>query len=636
MRSIRLLIVAVLLAVLPPTAVFTSAAPAASAPTIPQTVPALRTWTARSGGFSFGAQSRVVVDPAYASQLTGDAKTFAEDLSALEGRTVCVVQGKAAAGDITLTLGGTTLPTEGYTITVGSSITIKGGTSTGEFWGTRTVLQLLHQSPTIPAGTAEDWPVKAERGLMIDTGRRFFPLDWVENQIRDMSYLKMNYLHLHLSDTFGFRLESSTHPEVTSPEHYSKQELADIIALGNAYHVTVVPEIDMPGHMDAILKGELSVGKDYRLKDSSGKASDSFIDLSIPAARTLMSDLIEEYLPLFTSSEYWHLGADEYVTDYSAFPQLLSYARANYGPNTTAKDTYYGFINWANDIVHAGGKTMRMWNDGIKPGDGTIEPASDIIVEYWTNSGLTPQQLIDVGHTVANESWTPTYYVYGGGKPDTRWMYESWNPGMFERRYSINDPSKNLGSVIHVWCDTPTAETLDQTAAGLLYPMRDLAQMTWGPRPVSTYAAFVPIMDAIGRNPLWPGTGEPSGAINGVGSGRCIDIPGADNADETQLQLYDCNGTPAQIWSRPSDGTIRAMGKCMDVRGATTADGTEVQLNSCDRTSSAQQWTYDPATSELKALGRCLDAYGAGTANGTKLILYTCQGRSNQQWKMPS
>ncbi|GAB3963274.1 hypothetical protein GCM10029978_020540 [Actinoallomurus acanthiterrae] len=536
MRSIRLRIVAVLLAALPPTAVLTSAAHAASAPTTPQTVPALQKWTAGSGGFSFSAQSRVVVDPAYAAQLTGDAKTFATDLSALEGRTVRVVQGSPAAGDIGLTLGGSGLPAEGYTMTVASSITIQSGTLTGEFWGTRTVLQLLRQSPTVPAGTARDWPAKAERGLMIDTGRRFFPLDWVENQIRDMSYLKMNYLHLHLSDTFGFRLESSTHPEITSPDHYSKQDIANLIALGNAYHVTVVPEIDMPGHMDAILKGELSIGKDYRLKDSSGNASGSFIDLSIPAARSLISDLIKEYLPLFTSSRYWHLGADEYVTDYNAYPQLLKYARDNYGPNATAKDTYYGFINWADDIVRAGGKTMRMWNDGIKSGDGTIKPASNIIVEYWTNSGLTPQQLIDAGHTVANESWTPTYYVYGGAKPDTRWMYESWNPDLFERSNTINDPSKNLGSLIHVWCDNPAAETLDQTAAGIKYPLRDLAQMTWGsPKPVATYAAFIPIMDAIGRNPQWPGTRIPGDLAQGrpttASSTETPDFPAAYASD---------------------------------------------------------------------------------------------------------
>lgn len=78
------------------------------------------------------------------------------------------------------------------------------------------------------------------------------------------------------------------------------------------------------------------------------------------------------------------------------------------------------------------GKTTRMWNDGIKAGDGTITPHADILVEYWYSYGLTPQQLAAAGHTVANESWTPTYYVLGGAKPDTKWMYETWTPDTFE------------------------------------------------------------------------------------------------------------------------------------------------------------------------------------------------------------
>ena len=310
MRSLRILPAAALVAVVVPVSVAAApqAAHAASGP--PQTVPAVRTWSAGSGSYAWGTASRVVVDPAYATQLQGDAATFATDLSALEGRTVGVAQGTAGPGDIALTLGGSQ-PSEGYTMTVGTSISIQGSTTTGEFWGTRTVLQLLHQSPTIAAGTATDAPDKSERGLMLDTGRRFFDVAFVENQIRDMSYLKMNYLHLHLSDTYGFRLESTTHPEITSPQHYSKQDVANIIALANQYHVTVVPEIDMPGHMDAILSAELGIGHDYRLKDSSGTASSSFIDLTIPGARQLISDLITEYEPLFTNSPYWHLGADE-------------------------------------------------------------------------------------------------------------------------------------------------------------------------------------------------------------------------------------------------------------------------------------------------------------------------------------
>ncbi|MBS2551884.1 family 20 glycosylhydrolase [Catenulispora sp. NL8] len=692
MRSLRMLPAAALIAaVIPVSAVVaphtaqaaTHVAAAASGP--PQTIPAVRTWTAAtgsgSGSYAWTAASRVVIDPAYAGQLQGDANTFATDLSALEGRVVGVAQGQAGPGDIALTLGGHQ-PTEGYTMTVGSSVSIQGSTTTGEFWGTRTVLQLLHQGPTIAAGTATDSPDKSERGLMLDTGRRFFDVAFVENQIREMSYLKMNYLHLHLSDTYGFRLESDTHPEITSPQHYSKQDIKDIIALANQYHVTVVPEIDMPGHMDAILSAELGIGHDYRLKDSSGNASSSYIDLTIPGARQLISDLINEYEPLFTNSPYWHLGADEYVTDYSSYPQLLTYAQQNYGATATAKDTFYGFVNWADGIVRAGGKTMRMWNDGLKSGDGTIAVNPDIIVEYWSNTGLSPQQVIDAGHTIANEAYTPTYYVYGGPKPDTTWMYESWNPDLFDGSATITNDAANLGSLIHVWCDSPGAETEDQTAEGIKYPMRDLAQMTWNtPKLVPTYAAFVPIMDAVGRDPLYPkptiagdlAQGKPTTAS----SIETPDFPAA-NATDADLSTRWSSQYVDPTWLQVDLGSVQTVNRV--VLAWETAYGKDYQIQlSNDGTNWTTVYTRANGTGGTETLtfpnatGRYLRMYGtargtqygyslwefeafndansgvrgthtvttgsqalddpaSSTATGTQLITWGLQGGKNQQW----
>ncbi|WP_344665087.1 ricin-type beta-trefoil lectin domain protein [Catenulispora yoronensis] len=120
--------------------------------------------------------------------------------------------------------------------------------------------------------------------------------------------------------------------------------------------------------------------------------------------------------------------------------------------------------------------------------------------------------------------------------------------------------------------------------------------------------------------------------ITGVGSNRCIDIPGANNADGTQLDIFTCNGTAAQAWTY-SGGTVQAMGKCLDVRGASRHDKTPVQVFTCNGTD-AQRWTYDARTGELKTLGKCLDASGAATGDNTPLILYTCNKGTNQQWRL--
>lgn len=240
------------------TALLPAVVPAQAATAVPRTVPALRQWTPASGGFVLAASTRVLVDPAYTASLDDDARQFAADLGLLTGTTPAVATGTPAgalAGDIVLTLGSTDsqLGDEGYSLTSGPALTIKARTDTGAFYGTRSVLQLLRQSPSVPGGTARDWATKSERGLMVDVGRKYFTLDWLRQEIREMAHLKMNYLHLHLSDDKGFRIESTTHPEVVSAQRYSKREIADLIAYAARYHIMVVPEIDAPGHMAPVI-----------------------------------------------------------------------------------------------------------------------------------------------------------------------------------------------------------------------------------------------------------------------------------------------------------------------------------------------------------------------------------------------
>lgn len=143
--------------------------------------------------------------------------------------------------------------------------------------------------------------------------------------------------------------------------------------------------------------------------------------------------------------------------------------------------------------------------------------------------------------------------------------------------------------------------------------------------PVSTSAAPTPSATPTAPRP---------GPVTGVGSGRCLNIPGGNPADGTQLELLSCNNTAAQSWTY-TNGTLQAAGKCLDVRGADRSDRTPVQIFACNGTA-AQRWKYDPQTGELQTLGKCLDASGAGTADHTPLILYTCHQSDNQKWHMAS
>jgi PKD repeat protein len=123
------------------------------------------------------------------------------------------------------------------------------------------------------------------------------------------------------------------------------------------------------------------------------------------------------------------------------------------------------------------------------------------------------------------------------------------------------------------------------------------------------------------------------GPITGIG-GKCVDISGAGTADGTKIQLWTCNGTGAQQWTR-TGSTLSALGKCMDVAGGGTADGARVQLWTCNGTA-AQNWVAQ-ATGALvnPQSSKCLDAAGGATADGTQLIIFTCSGGTNQRWTLP-
>ncbi|GAA0618908.1 glucosylceramidase [Kribbella sandramycini] len=131
----------------------------------------------------------------------------------------------------------------------------------------------------------------------------------------------------------------------------------------------------------------------------------------------------------------------------------------------------------------------------------------------------------------------------------------------------------------------------------------------------------------------WSGTqsgGGTGGQITGL-AGKCIDVAGANPADGTAVQLYDCNGSNAQQWTR-SGNTLQALGKCLDVTGGGTADGTRVQLWTCFPGSPNQQWTYSNNTLVNPQANKCLDVTGNNSANSTPLQLWTCAGSANQRW----
>jgi hexosaminidase len=481
----------------------------------PLTIPALREWSAGGAPFALQAASRITAQP----ELIEVAQTLSEDLLALTGQVIEIGEG----GDIVLSLSDCDpeIGDEGYRLGIDGAVQISARTTAGVFYGTRTLLQLLKQD-SLPGGVARDWPRYPERGMMVDAGRKYFSAAWFEDHVRELAYLKMNYLHIHFSEDLGFRIESETHPEIVSAEHLTKNEVRSIIALAQRYFITVTPEIDMPGHMAAALTPH----PELQLVNVLGQGDPSRLDVTNPAAFQFAIELIDEYLTLFPGP-WWHTGADEYMApyEYLQYPQLQAYAREQYGPNAVAKDAVHGFTNRIDEFVRSRGRRTRMWHDDLNGGAAvTVNP--DIVAEWWTNiSPLSdvfppaPQTLLDQGRTIMNAGWFPTYYVVGGAfgvsplppPADMESAYETWEVhefyGAIYYDATLNfppdlvdpDEPRNLGSKLNLWCDGPEAETEDEVTAHIAPNLRVIAQKTWqSPVLVEDYADFEPIIDAVG------------------------------------------------------------------------------------------------------------------------------------------
>ena len=491
-----------------------ASAPSPSDTGTPVTVPALQQWKAGGRDFTLKPGALLVqVDPADAGTLGGDANTFATDLRALTGQPV-VVQVKAEVGGVgpgVIRLG--IDPSwhehgdESYRMTVDGNVTITGPTSDGVFAGTRSLLQLLKQSDRIPGGLAQDWPGYPERSLMVDNGRKYITPAWAKREIRELSYLKYNQFHWHIADNSGFRIESDTHPEVVSAEHWSRQDVRDLVAYAARYHVEVIPEIDMPGHMQQALRTH----PELQIVDRDGTRNARNLDPTKPAARQFVKDILDELVPLFPG-RYIHTGGDEFTSDWDQYPVLTQWAQAKYGPDANSHDAVLDFTNYLDDIVRSHGKVMRIWNDGGQ-GGAQVQANRDIVLEYWSSQhgGALAQEFLDQGFKITNANRNVLYDVPGASptwnnldprKITESWAMTQWHDWIGPNTTAARDPGV-LGGQLHLWNDTPTAATEEQEAGRLQMPLRAMSQKLWDSPLQGGWDSLAASAFAASHEPQW-------------------------------------------------------------------------------------------------------------------------------------
>jgi len=469
----------------------------------PRTIPAVREHTAERGpGWRPARGHRVVVDdPA----LADEGRLIAGEL----GLTYAGEKDDEKTGDVRLVLNRDAgANPESYTMTVrGGRVTVSGPGEAGVFYGTRTLKQAVKGAGTAPEGVVRDAPAKPRRGLSLDIARKHYTADWIEDRIRELGDLKFNELGLHFSDDQGFRIESDSHPEVVSREHLTKAQVKRIVDLARSRHITVVPEIDSPGHLGAVIAAH----PDLQLRNAGGGAVRGAIDISKEKSARIVDELLEEYAGLFPGSQ-WHLGGDEYQAlvvsaPEASFPGLAAAARERYGPGATVEDLTTGWLNDRAATVRAKGRTPRAWNDGFFRG-GSVKAAKDIQVAYWTGKEIGARQPVEYlaeGRKVVNYNDEFLYYVLGEPLtftyPTGQRIYEQWTPRVLRGTTAVPEryDAQILGGSFAIWGDLPRAQTQEQVAAGIRLPLRATVQKLWDPgRPELSWNEFRELAGQVG------------------------------------------------------------------------------------------------------------------------------------------
>ena len=274
---------------------------------------------------------------------------------------------------------------EGYNLAINQhQLILRAKSGAGLERGMQTIFQLLPESLLenqvspltaigVPGCDIEDYPEFAYRGAMLDVARHFFSVDDVKRYIDLIASYKMNTLHLHLTDDQGWRIEIKAWPQLTSiggssavgggkGGFYTQDDYEELVAYAAERFITIIPEIDMPGHTNAALASYPQLNCDGIAPElyTGMKVGFSSFCVDKDLTYTFLDDVIGE-LAAMTPGEYIHIGGDE--------------------SHATPKDEYIKFLNKAQTIVRKHGKKVMGWED--------ISAASlqkGTIVQHWTKA----------------------------------------------------------------------------------------------------------------------------------------------------------------------------------------------------------------------------------------------------------
>ena len=397
---------------------------------------------------------------------------------------------------------------EGYVMTIGQKgVSIQGGSNAGVFYGIQTLRKAMSKGVIMPAATITDTPRFSWRGMHLDCSRHFWSVDFIKKFINLLAMHNMNTFHWHLTDDQGWRIEIKKYPELTTigsqrsgttlgtnsdlddgiPHggFYTQQQAREIVKYAQERHITVVPEIDMPGHMLAALAcyPELGcTGGPYQVGHYWGVYKD-VLCVGNPKVYEFVEGVLTEIMDIFPS-EVIHIGGDEAPTE-----KWEHCAKCN---SLDLKNTTYQgyFTKRVFDFITAHHRRVLGWDEILEG-----SPA-DAMIMSWR--GTAPgAQAAKTGHDVV---MSPTTHVYFDYQQSEEPMHEPSRCSGYipvEKVYSL-DPAPDsipadarkhiIGGQANIWTEFLFTEGMVEYYA--LPRMSALSEVLWTMPEQKNYEAF--------------------------------------------------------------------------------------------------------------------------------------------------
>jgi len=366
---------------------------------------------------------------------------------------------------------------EGYELSISSDgILIHANQPAGLFYGTQTLLQLLgtpqNQTISLPALSITDSPQFIWRGAMLDVSRHFFCVDDVKHYINLISHYKINRLHLHLTDDQGWRIEIKSWPKLTEigsktqvngggGGFYTQEQYKEIVEYAASRYVTIIPEIDTPGHTNAALASypELNQSEEAPPLYEGIEVGFSSLSINMEVTYRFLDDVIRE-LAAITPGPYIHIGGDE--------------------AKSTPEEDYKLFIKRFQEIVYSHNKIPIGWAE-----IGEAELDSRTIAQHWFGAAYqgAKEQGCKIILSPANKTYLDIKYdassplgLDWAGLVSVKDSYD-WEPGSYMEKLEESDI---LGIEAPIWSETLI--TMKDVEFMAFPRLPGLAELAWSPK----------------------------------------------------------------------------------------------------------------------------------------------------------